>query len=258
MQLRVAVYRKRRFPGGRACATLLTMESIAVLVVDRERAVAQAVAQRLADERDLVVLGSAHTAQGAIAATERHQPDVVVFDEGVVAGDLADVLARLVDDRPSPRGRVRRLVVTSETADGQRAYESIQAGASAFVPKADGANEMVRTIHGVVSGETRIPPAILSGVLDRFRSKIRDTAEQDQRPPLPLLTPREREVLECLTAGLDRTSIARQLGLSVHTVRSHTQSIFAKLDVHSSVEAVSVAARAGIVSRSTLRTVMRA
>jgi DNA-binding NarL/FixJ family response regulator len=66
--------------------------------------------------------------------------------------------------------------------------------------------------------------------------------------PLPELTSRERDVLECVTAGFDRGETARRLGVSVHTVRTHLQSIYAKLDVHSSIEAVSVAMRAGLVS----------
>jgi DNA-binding NarL/FixJ family response regulator len=221
------------------------MAPIAVLVVDRERAVAQAVARRLAAEGGLRVTGSAHTALGAIAAVERDRPDVVVFDEGVVVGDLGEIVTRLLDEGPDPGARARRMVVTSDRAEAQRAFESIHAGASAFVSKSDGADEIVRTILAVAHGESRIPPLILTGMLDEYRSRVREVSGSD--PPFPQLTLREREVLECLTGGLDRDRIARRLGVSVHTVRTHTQAIFTKLDVHSSVEAVSVAARAGVV-----------
>ena len=218
------------------------MVPITVLVVDRERAVAQALARRLGGEHGIEVVSSAHTAVGAIRAAERDWPDVILFDEGVVDGDLADVLDRLLGAHPRAS---TRLVVTSDDEDPGRAYESIRAGAAAFLGKAGGIDDLVATIFGVVSGETRIAPSVLSGVLDRFRRAPAAAVASPQ--PLPRLTAREREVLACLTAGLDRHSIARRLGVSVHTVRTHTQSIFTKLEVHSSVEAVSVATRAGML-----------
>ena len=63
------------------------------------------------------------------------------------------------------------------------------------------------------------------------------------------LTPRERDVLDCMTAGLDRAAIARELVLSINTVRTHTRRILAKLGTHSSLEAVSVARRTGVMPR---------
>jgi DNA-binding NarL/FixJ family response regulator len=72
-------------------------------------------------------------------------------------------------------------------------------------------------------------------------------SEDDER--LARLTPRERDVLACMMAGLDRARIARRMVLSTNTVRTHTQNVFAKLDVHSTLEAVSVALRAGFSDR---------
>ena len=172
------------------------------------------------------------------ALVERDWPDVILFDEGVVDGDLTDVLERLLAVHGSVAARV---VVTSDSEDAVRAYECVRAGASAFVGKGDGIDELVTTLFAVVAGESRIAPALLSEVLDRFRRA--PAAPTAEARPFPRLTAREREVLECLTAGLDRHHIARRLGVSVHTVRTHAQSMFAKLEVHSSVEAVSVATR---------------
>jgi DNA-binding CsgD family transcriptional regulator len=62
------------------------------------------------------------------------------------------------------------------------------------------------------------------------------------------LTPREQEVLRLMGAGLDTRSVARRLGISVHTCRGHTRSVLAKLDAHSQLEAVAVAARRGLLA----------
>jgi DNA-binding NarL/FixJ family response regulator len=221
------------------------VDSVTVLVVDHERAVGQAVARCLACESGFVVVGTWHTAMSAVRAATRDRPDVIVFDEAVVEGNIAQILQLFVGiSAPGPR-----VVVTSDHEDPERAYESICAGAAAFVSRASGIDEIVDTIRDVVGGGTHLAPVVLSGVLDRFRQRA--AAAGDARPTEPLahLTTRERQVLEQLMAGLPRTEIARQLGVSVHTVRTHTQTLYAKLEVHSSVEAVSVAIRHGLLGQ---------
>jgi DNA-binding NarL/FixJ family response regulator len=219
---------------------LAAVDAITVLVVDRERAVAQAIAHRLDAEQALSVVGSAQTARSAAEAAARRRPDVVVLDEGVADGHLAEVAATfLAPDLGA------KLVVTSATEDVQRAYESVRVGASAFVTKACGVDEMVRAILGAVRGESWIPPRLLTAVLEEFRSH---RVEPDDDDRLRRLTQRERDVLRCMMAGFDRARIADELLLSINTVRTHTQNILSKLEVHSSLEAVSVALQAGFRS----------
>ena len=87
-----------------------------------------------------------------------------------------------------------------------------------------------------------MPPRLLTAVFDEIRSR-RSESLQDER--MGRLTEREREVLRCMMLGFDRARIAAELIVSINTVRTHTQNILSKLEVHSSVEAVSVALRAG-------------
>jgi DNA-binding NarL/FixJ family response regulator len=221
---------------------LPAVERITVFVVDRERAVAQAIAHRLDAEPELTVLGSAQTTWSAAAAATRWRPDVVVLDEALANGELAELAARLIAPDLGAR-----LVVTSATEDSRRAYESVRAGASAFVTKASGFDEMVRAIIGAVRGESWIPPRLLTGVLDEFRAQ---RAQPDQDDRVRRLTLREREVLRCMMLGFDRARIAEELIVSINTVRTHTQNILSKLEVHSSLEAVSVALQAGFPGRS--------
>src|SRR5256885_1260862 len=124
---------------------LAAVEAITVFVVDRERAVAQAIAHRLDAERALVVVGSAQTASSATEAATKRRPDVVVLDEAVADGQLAELAASFLGPDLGAK-----LVVTSAREDVQRAYESVRAGASAFVTKASGFDEMVRAILGAV------------------------------------------------------------------------------------------------------------
>jgi NarL family two-component system response regulator LiaR len=224
----------------RATSHAAAVDSISVFVVDRERAVAQAIAHRLDAEQELAVVGSAQTAGSAAEAAIRRRPDVVVLDEAVADGQLAELAARFLAPNVGAK-----LVVTSASEDVQRAFESARVGASAFVTKASGFDEMVRAILGAVRGESWIPPRLLTGVLEEFRSR---RAELDHDYRVQRLTQREREVLRYMMAGFGRARIADELIVSINTVRTHAQNILWKLEVHSSLEAVSVALRAGFPS----------
>ncbi|MGH8967660.1 MAG: response regulator transcription factor, partial [Actinomycetes bacterium] len=89
-----------------------------------------------------------------------------------------------------------------------------------------------------------IPPEVLGEVLRRVVAG--DAEPEAGRRMLAVLTPREREVLQCMVDGLGRAEIAGRLGLSANTVRTHTQNLLAKLDTHSALEAITLAMRCGM------------
>src|SRR5919197_1179839 len=122
--------------------------------------------------------------------------------------------------------------------------DAVRAGASAWVIKDASFDELAGAIRGALRGESWIPPRLLTGVLSQMQGTQKEADEFEQR--LARLTDREHEVLRCMVAGLGRASIARQLFLSKNTIRTHMQNILAKLEVHSSLEAVALALRAGI------------
>jgi DNA-binding NarL/FixJ family response regulator len=97
-------------------------------------------------------------------------------------------------------------------------------------------------IRGAPHGHSWFPPAMLGRMLPLL---ARNGAADRDDEPLAALTDRERQVLECMVDGLDRRAIAARLCLSVNTVRTHVQAVLAKLQVHSSLEAVALALAAG-------------
>lgn len=199
-------------------------------------------ARRLDADPSLTVRGSTQTAAQAVELATRHRPRVVVLDEAVAGRALGELTAALM--RPAAETAV---VVTSGREDVQRAYESARVGAAAFVTKSSGFDDMVRVILGAVRGESWIPPHLLTGVLHEFRTQRTDI-DDDHR--LQRLTVREREVLRYMVAGYGRARIAEKMAVSVNTVRTHAQNILSKLEVHSSLEAVSVALQCGFVAPS--------
>ena len=213
------------------------MPPIRVLVVDQERIVAQAIARSLDAEPGFAVVGLASSMAEATSAALALRPAVVVLDDSVAEPTLRDAADRLRTADP-----LVKLVVTSAVADADVACECVRAGVAALVTKLSDVDEMLCAVRGAANGETWIPPRLLTAVLADLQNAHQAPGE-DVR--LKRLTDRERQVLACMMAGLDRTRIAREMFLSINTVRTHTQNILSKLEVHSSLEAVGLALQLG-------------
>ncbi|MDQ1484443.1 MAG: hypothetical protein QOJ62_136 [Actinomycetota bacterium] len=200
---------------------------------------AEALAARLSTIDDMTVVGTATDASRAIGMARSLRPDVITLDANLGDEDGVDV-ARELCETPTPP----RIVMVTCVDDVDRILQAIWAGAVAWVPKETGSAILAEVIRAAVHGHAWLPPALLGAVLQTIV-----TASAGQPPDgsrLGALTPRERQVLRCMLAGLDRSATAEFLGLSLNTVRTHAQSILTKLHVHSALEAVSVALGAGM------------
>ncbi|MFD3612976.1 LuxR C-terminal-related transcriptional regulator [Streptomyces atroolivaceus] len=245
----------------------VSVARIRVLVVDDHRIFAESLAAALAAEPDVDVsaAGSGPAAQRCLerATAEGRRYDVMLVDAEL--GALATGGGRTV---PAPRGTsdggsgggpvdgislvagVRsgqphiRTVVLAEKDDPRRAAMALQAGASGWVAKDCSLQRLLTVIRGVLRDETHLPAALLTGVLRELTAARRHRTESEQL--VESLTPREREVLCCMVAGLGRKAVAERLFLSPHTVRTHMQNVLGKLGVHSTLAAVALARRAGV------------
>jgi DNA-binding NarL/FixJ family response regulator len=210
---------------------------ISVLVVDDHRVFADALQARLSREPDLDPVKVAYDTAQARAELGETRPAVVILDVVLADGDGVDLLS---DVRTlSPNSRV---VMLSAVESVEPVVRALAQGARAWLPKTVDTDHLVRVIRGVHHGEAWLSPKLLGRVLTALVN--RSVAP----PPDPLagLTPREREVLQCLVDGLSRPEIAVRLRLSGNTVRTHTQNLIAKLGTHSTLESVAVAMRNGV------------
>lgn len=217
---------------------------ISVLVVDDHQVFAEALAARLANEADIEVAGTAGTVDTARRLAREKHPDVVIVD-ATLEIDLDGIT--LVTD-VLDAAEAGAAVVVSGNDDPRVATSAIRAGAHAFVLKGGTVDELVRATRGAAHGESWVTPRVLTGVLHQLVQADEQRAEV--REMLIGLTRREQEVLQHLVDGLDRTAIADAMYMSLNTVRTHTHHIFRKLGVHSTVEAVALALRAGWTPRT--------
>ncbi len=207
---------------------------IRVLIADQERIFAEALAVRLADEDDMTVVGALHVTRSGPWLSRTESADVMVVD-----GDLPDDGASRLCADMSGRAGSSRVIALSCSSEPERIVTAIRAGAAAWVRKDQSLADLLQVIRGVARGETWLPPRETGNVV-RLLLHEQDRRRERERL-LASLTPRERAVLTCLAEGTGhRDAIARQLGLSVNTVRTHLQNIMAKLGVHSALEAVAL------------------
>ncbi|MFP3960896.1 response regulator transcription factor [Actinomadura fulvescens] len=215
------------------------MQLIRVLIVDDHALFAEALSARLGREPDLVILPVAADVRRALALTATERPHVIVLDLTLGPENGLDVLDRVREHHPDVR-----VVVLTAMSDVNAIVQAIRRGAVGWLSKTESADLVSQVIRGAARRGGWIPPEVLGDVLRRLMD---DAPEPNGGAQLLAdLTPREREVLQCMVDGLNRVEIADRLGLSANTVRTHTQNLLAKLDMHSALEAITLAMRAGM------------
>lgn len=205
-----------------------------ILVLHRRRLVAQVLARRLAAEPDVTWVGASDDI--AHAAQRAESIDVVVLDSGARNPDGSGLLAELVALPAAPL-----VVVLGESEDDP--VPALLSGARAWVPVDVSPEVLVEALHDVCAGRIWLPPNTYPAVVERL---VRTRSPEGR---LSSLTPRQLQVLQSLVDGHNIQDTAAALFMSPNTVRTHRARLFAKLGVHSALEAVAVAREAGLSPR---------
>jgi DNA-binding NarL/FixJ family response regulator len=195
-----------------------------VLIVDDHRSFADLLAAALSTVPDIRCVGTASSAAEGLRLVAELAPSVVVMDIQMPGTDGLMATRRLRE--ASPRTAVA--VVTAHH-DGEWVARAAQAGASAFIPKSGSLAEMVAMLKAAKPGRMRVAPSVL-GTAHLAADLAAQTA--------CTLTARELEVLSLIGQGMQAKSIARLMGITLHTCRGHIKVIYAKLHVSSRIAAV--------------------
>ncbi|MEU6545039.1 response regulator transcription factor [Streptomyces sp. NPDC046859] len=205
-----------------------------VLLVEDHRAVAEGLWALLDEYDDLTVVGWSDSVAEAVPMTEQLSPQVALIDYRLPDGTGAEAAAHIRAHDPA----IAVVFLSADTSDGAL-LAAVEAGASGYLLKSAGGEEIATAIRAAAAGETLIPARTLMEVLARHRESTRTSARQTER--LESLTAREREILALMTQGLDNRAIADHLTISYATVRTHVRGILEKLDARSQLEAVAKA-----------------
>jgi DNA-binding NarL/FixJ family response regulator len=219
---------------------------IRVLIADDQELVRTGFRVILNAAADLDVVGEAGDGRAAIEAVDAVRPDVVLMDIRMPNLDGIEATRRLTQRAPAPRV----LILTTFDLD-EYVYEALRAGASGFLLKDAGADELLHAVRVVAAGEALLAPSITRKLIEDY---ARRPPVREQPMALAELTARELEVLRLLARGRSNADIARDLVVSDATVKTHVARIFGKLDLHDRAQAVVLAYETGLVQPGDLPT----
>jgi len=205
--------------------------SIRLLIVDDDALVRSALTLMLGGHADLEVVGEAADGQAALEQAAVLRPDVILMD---IRMPRLDGLAatRMLHAEPDPP---RVIVLTTFDAD-EHVVAAVGAGADGFLLKDTPPADIVAAIRSVADGEPMLSPAATRVLIDRLRTLAVDDRAEVAGQRLSCLTEREHDVALAVGRGLSNAEIARELFVSVATVKAHVSHLFEKLGTTNRVQ----------------------
>ena len=215
----------------------MSTEAVRILVVDDHDEFRKGLEAMLRAADGVEVVGSAADGARAVDLALGLQPDIVLMDLQMPRLNGVEATGRIVASSPHIS-----VIVLSMMEDEDSVFAAVRAGARGYLLKGARRQEIVRAIEAVGAGEVIFGP----GIADRMMTYFRGLRARPAAEVFPELTERERVILARIADGLDNGEIARELGLSVKTVRNHASNIFAKLQVAHRAQAIVRAREAGL------------
>ena len=215
----------------------MSTETIGVLLVDDHEVVRRGIGALLATEDSISVVGEAADGEEAITKAAALEPDVIMMDLEMPGLGGIGAIESIVGSDPE----AKILVLTSFAAD-DKVFPAIKAGASGYLLKDTGPEELVTAVQQVARGESSLNPTIARKLL---REVSAPPAGKQTADPL---TERELEVLGLIAKGKSNQEIADELVISEATVRTHVSNILGKLHLASRTQAALYALREGLAS----------
>lgn len=208
-------------------------KQIRVVLADDHAVVRKGIREFLEEDPAIRVVAEAQDGEEALGAILKEQPDVAVVDIQMPRLNGLEVTRRL----RAGRTRTRVLILTAYD-DDPYIFAAIQAGASGYLLKTAGSDEIVRGVHAVAEGESALSPVVARQLVEHAAGQSSLAGTTVER-----LTERELEVLRLASKGLGNKQIGSLLSISDRTVQGHLATVYGKLHVSTRTEAVLLAVR---------------
>jgi len=219
-----------------------TERRIRILLADDHQIMREGLRALLEQQPGVEVVAEAQDGRTAVKLVGELSPDVAILDIGMPDLNGIEATRRIMQEVKGVK-----VIGLSMHSDKRFVSEMLKAGASGYLLKDCALEELARAIHAVVENKIYLSPGIAGVVIGDYVQHLA-TAEPASAP---VLTGREREVLQLMAEGKSTKQIALHLKVSVKTVETHRQNIMRKLDVYSVAELTKYAIREGLTSLET-------
>lgn len=183
------------------------------------------------EKAGIEVVGSARTENEGYEVIMRERPVLAIVDIGLESGSGVALARRLAQSDPD-----LGVLIYTGLADGNLLREAMDSGARGFAFKAAPPRDVIAAARAVAAGGSYVDPRLNPVLLGRAATE-----------PIAVLSPREREVMALLAEGLRGAQVARRLGISPATVRTHVENVMEKLEARTRVHAIAIALRQGLI-----------
>ncbi|HEX3394815.1 MAG TPA: response regulator transcription factor [Acidimicrobiales bacterium] len=204
---------------------------IRVLIADDHELVRRGLTQLFGGVDDIDMVGEATNGAEAAEQAVAHQPDLVLMDLSMPGVDGVEGTRRIRAAQPG-----LPVVILTSFSERDRILDAIDAGAVGYLLKDAEPDELLRGVRSAAEGESPFSPKAAKALLSLG----------SQRKAADDLTAREREVLSALSSGLANKQIARRLGISEKTVKTHLTRVFSRIGVQDRTQAALWAERNGL------------
>lgn len=204
-----------------------------ILIVDDHQIVRRGLRMTIDAEKDMQVVDEAVNGAQVLKLIKKHKPDVVLMDLQMPGMDGVDALKELRPEFPE-----LPVLILTTFSDDAHVYAALRAGASGFLLKEMGGDELVDAIRGAAKGRPQLHPDIAKRLM--ARAPMPDD-------PFENLTDRERDILKLMARGLSNKEIAGELTLTEMTVKGYVSDVLMKLGVNDRTQAALMAVRFGLV-----------
>jgi len=213
-------------------AETLNVRDLRILLVDDHEVVRLGLKALLSRHPRFEVIGEAGTAEEALAKARVHQPDVVVMDIRLAGKSGIDATREIMAVLPDTK-----VIILTSFADDELLMDAVAAGATGYVLKQIGSDDLVRALEAVGRGEALLDPAMMNQAFARLRA----AARKDRGEAFKMLTEQEAKIMALVARGHTNREIAGELYLSEKTIRNYVSSILGKLGLSHRAQAAAYA-----------------
>jgi len=212
---------------------------IKIIVADDHSLMRQAIQMWLEKQWDFELVAEASDGESAIELAKELSPHVVIMDISMPRLNGLEATKQITAQCPETS-----VLIMSVHIDNERILSALQAGAKGYLTKDATGDEIITAVRGIISGEVVLSPLVSRKIVESL-SIITST---DGNEAIDKISSREYQVLKQVAKGMSNKDIAKELGISLRSVKSNLTSIFLKMRVGTRTEAVTTAIQLGILS----------